>query len=90
VNESNAKPAPRQVAKSRGWAALMLLLQAGKSQHDVHRETHVSQPSLSKIVNLTKLPSRIDALRLLQYGIEVDWWDVPPTDEQVQQLEAAA
>lgn len=80
---------PRQVEKSRGWAALMLLLR-GKTQHEVHGECGVPQPSLSKIVNLTKLPGRVDALRLHRYGIEVAWWDEPPTAEQTQELEAAA
>lgn len=82
-------PKPRQVEKSRGWAALMLLLKT-KTQHELHDECEVPQPSLSKIVNLTKLPGRIDALRLRRYGIEVEWWDEPPTDEQLRELEAAA
>lgn len=67
-----------------------MLLLKGKTQHEIHDECGVPQPSLSKIVNLTKLPSRVDALRLLRYGIEVDWWDVPPTAEQVQALGEAA
>lgn len=67
-----------------------MLLLKGKTQHEVHAECGVPQPSLSKIVNLTKLPSRVDALRLLPYGIEVAWWDVPPTSEQVEALGEAA
>jgi hypothetical protein len=88
VTERSEKPM-RLVDKSRGWAALMLLLRV-QSQHDLCRECGVLQPSMSKIVNLTKLPSRVDALRLKQYGIEVDWWDIPPTAEQLRELEAAA
>ncbi len=79
----------RQVAKSRGWAALLLLLRT-KTQHEIHGECGVPQPSLSKIVNLAKLPGRVDALRLHRYGIEVAWWDEPPTPEQMRELEAAA
>lgn len=67
-----------------------MLLLKGKSQHEIHAECGVPQPSLSKIVNLIKLPSRVDALRLLKYGIEVAWWDVPPTTEQVEALGEAA
>jgi cell division inhibitor SulA len=67
-----------------------MLLLKDKTQHEIHAECAVPQPSLSKIVNLTKLPSRVDALRLLRYGIEVGWWDVPPTAEQLTQLGEAA
>jgi len=79
----------REVSKSRGWAALVLLLRE-KTQHEIHDECGVHQSSLSKFVNLTKLPGRVDALRLLRYGIEVAWWDVPPTKAQLRELEAAA
>jgi cell division inhibitor SulA len=82
-------PEKARVDKSRGWAALMLLLRE-KTQHGIHAECGVLQSSLSKIVNLTKLPSRVDALRLLRYGIEVGWWDVPPTARQRRELKAAA
>jgi cell division inhibitor SulA len=67
----------------------MLLLKT-KSQHEIHAECGIHQPSLSKIVNLVKLPSRVDALRLHRYGIEVGWWDVPPTEEQIEALGEAA
>lgn len=67
-----------------------MILLRGKTQHEIHAECAVPQPSLSKIVNLTKLPGRIDSLRLLRYGIEIGWWDVPPTAKQLRELEAAA
>jgi len=67
----------------------MLLLKS-RTQHEIHAECGVPQPSLSKIVNLTKLMSRVDSLRLHRYGIEVAWWDVPPTASQVEALGEAA
>lgn len=73
---------PPKVAKSRAWAALVLLT-AEQSQHAVAAKTDVKQSTISKLVNLQKIASRIDALRFeASYGWEVSWWDVPPTAAQ--------
>lgn len=74
------------VEKSRGWAALQLIL-GEKSQHLVHDETGVAQPTISKISRLTALPSRRAAIRFQEvYAIGVTWWDEPPTAEQRRAL----
>ena len=86
--ERAKKQKQNPVDKSRGWAALRLVL-VGKSQHEVAAETGVFQSTVSKLVGLLALASRRDALALWRaYAIEVAWWDEPPTQSQLRALKA--
>lgn len=80
----------QKVARSRAWAALVILL-TEKSQHAVADESGVRQSTISKVVNLQRIPGRVDALRFKAlYGWEVEWWDVPPTAAQERVLARSA
>lgn len=72
------------VPDSRGRHALLSLLDE-KSQKDVADASGVAQPALSLIASRQRKPGREAAGKLATLGIEYGWWDVPPTEEQLEQ-----
>jgi hypothetical protein len=62
-----------EVAKTRGWAALLKLLET-KTQLDLEAESKVPQSVISSIATRKSLPGRETIWKLEAIGIKGAWW----------------